>query len=208
MNGTSIPATGNLNLNGTSLTVLNLNATEVWRKVTDVNVLKAGAYTVSGKNGGSYANTSQMSANSNGGKTDVYNHAICIKVSTGDHTKLQLAGSMKRAQYAMSRVRVGKSDPQLYNNLYGGEGEGPGDEYLEYHSGWNGNRWIESLSFSRTVTVPKKLDHLHLAAGHEHDKRLGQLGHGRAGADKHHTETVRKERTVKNTGRGHCKWPL
>ena len=88
LNGTSIPATGNLNLNGTSLTVLNLNATEVWRKVTDVNVLKAGAYTVSGKNGGSYANTSQMSANSNGGKTDVYNHAICIKVSTGDHTKL------------------------------------------------------------------------------------------------------------------------
>ena len=155
LHGTSIPATGNLNLNGTSLTVLNLNATEVWRKVTDVNVLKAGAYTVSGKNGGSYANTSQMSANSNGGKTDVYNHAICIKVSTGDHTKLQLAGSMKRAQYAMSRVRVGKSDPQLYNNLYGGEGEGPGDEYLEYHSGWNGNRWIESLSFSRTVTVPK-----------------------------------------------------
>lgn len=207
MNGTSIPATGNLNLNGTSLTVLNLNATEVWRKVTDVNVLKAGAYTVSGKNGGSYANTSQMSANSNGGKTDVYNHAICIKVSTGDHTKLQLAGSMKRAQYAMSRVRVGKSDPQLYNNLYGGEGEGPGDEYLEYHSGWNGNRWIEPLIFTDGDSA-EKLDHLHLAAGHEHDKRLGQLGHGRAGADKHHTETVRKERTVKNTGRGHCKWPL
>ena len=40
LNGTSIPATGNLNLNGTSLAVLNLNATEVWRKVTDVNVLK------------------------------------------------------------------------------------------------------------------------------------------------------------------------
>lgn len=153
-NGVDVPQTGSVVFNGQALKEYRHNGVTVWKKITDVNVLATGAYTVSGKNGGSYANASQMSANSNGGKSNVYNHAICIRVATGDHTKLYLAGTMKRAQYAMSRVRVGTMDPQLYNNLYGGEGEGPGDEYLEYHSGWSGDRWVSSISFARTITVP------------------------------------------------------
>ena len=56
----------------------------------------------------------------------------------------------------MSRVRVGSADPRLCDNLYNGEGEGPYHEYLEYHSGWVDNqRWCTSLSFSRTISVPK-----------------------------------------------------
>ena len=151
--GTTVPTTGTVTHNSTAAAVVQYASTEVWRKVTDVNVLATGAYTVSGKNGTSYVNASRMQASSSG-TTAVYNHAICIRFNTGSHTKLYLAGTLKRAQYAMSRVRVGKTDPQLYTNLYGGEGEGPGDEYLEYHTGWNSDRWISDVAFSRTITVP------------------------------------------------------
>lgn len=154
-NSTNIPSTGTVNQNGAALSVFQINGTEVWRKVTDVNVLATGAYVISGKNGTSYVNSSEMKAASDG-SNGRYNHAICIRVATGDHAHLYLAGTMQRAWYAMSRVRVGASDPQLYNNLYGGEGEGPGDEYLEYHSGWVENqRWVTNVSFSRTISVPK-----------------------------------------------------
>lgn len=154
-NGTSIPQTGKVIHNSASLTKVVHNTTVVWEQVLDVNVLATGSYTISGKNTASYINTSGMYAVGNASNAR-YNHAICIRVATGDHAHLYLAGTMQRAWYAMSRVRVGASDPQLYNNLYGGEGEGPGDEYLEYHSGWVENqRWVSNVSFSRTISVPK-----------------------------------------------------
>lgn len=156
-NSSEVPSSGEVIQNSTSLSVLKFGSVEVWRRVTDLNVLTSGSYVLSSNNYDSGCNSSKLytgySYEYGNGR---YNHAACIRVATGEHSHLYLAGTMYRAWYAMSRVRVGSADPRLCDNLYNGEGEGPYHEYLEYHSGWVENqRWCTSLSFSRTISVPK-----------------------------------------------------